>query len=103
MVSVTDEAKGMIEASAATLNMVRPHSSLGYGTPAAFAAKVEKTKRNERPSDRAGALRVSGPPRPGPSRSPASQGANQGSDRGDKYQLKWPKKQGRSTSPDFPN
>jgi putative transposase len=36
------EAKVLIEAWRQHFNMVRPHSSLGYLTPAAFAAKVEK-------------------------------------------------------------
>ncbi len=36
------EAKALIEAWRQHFNMVRPHSSLGYLTPAAFAAKIEK-------------------------------------------------------------
>ena len=36
------EAKVLIEAWRQHFNVVRPHSSLGYLTPAAFAAKVEK-------------------------------------------------------------
>jgi hypothetical protein len=40
--AATAEAQVLIEAWRRHFNTVRPHSSLGYLTPAAFAAKVEK-------------------------------------------------------------
>ena len=45
MVPVTDRGEGADRSVAEALqhfNTVRPHSSLGYLTPAAFAAKIEK-------------------------------------------------------------
>lgn len=57
------EAKVVIEAWRRHYNEVRPHSSLGYLTPAAFAAKVN----SQLPlPQRAGALRSTGASRPGP-------------------------------------
>ena len=37
-----DHARAKIAAWAADFNTGRPHSSLGYATPAAFAAELEK-------------------------------------------------------------
>jgi putative transposase len=57
------EAKVVIEAWRRHYNEIRPHSSLGYLTPTAFAAKLNQ----QRPfPQRAGALRDSGASRPGP-------------------------------------
>ena len=57
----------LIEAWRQHFNMVRPHSSLGYLTPAAFAAKVEKPDATEQPKRRADGCGIMGPPRPAPS------------------------------------
>ena len=60
------EAKVMIESWRRHYNEVRPHSSLGYLTPAAFAAG-SKTQSAASRMQRAGSLRYVGPPRPAPS------------------------------------
>ena len=58
------EAKVLIEDWRRHYNEVRPHSSLGYLTPNAFA---ELKEQDQRPvMQRAGTLRYVGPPRPGP-------------------------------------
>ena len=59
------EAKAIIEAWRRHYNEVRPHSSLGYLTPAEFAAKLEQTTQLPLPQ-RAGTLRDMGASRPGP-------------------------------------
>ena len=60
------EAKVVIETWRRHFNEVRPHSSLGYLTPAAFAARLRS--EDTAPADVTGrALRYLGPPRPAPS------------------------------------
>jgi putative transposase len=63
----------LIEAWRKHFNTVRPHSSLGYLTPAAFAAKIEKQGART-PKRRGGSLRYLGPPRPAPSHSRPARG-----------------------------
>ena len=67
------------ERGAGTYNEVRPHSSLGYLTPAEFVARQRKTQRPV--MRRAGPLRYVGPPRPGPLHQPPRKGQT-GSKRG---------------------
>src|SRR5215204_715980 len=62
------EAKVVIETWRRHYNQVRPHSSLGYLTPAEFAAKLKN----------AGPCHATcGPPRPGPLRNPLREGHRQ--------------------------
>ena len=73
------EAKVVIESWRRHYNEVRPHSSLGYLTPAEFAARLKR--QEQRPRKRRGsALRPMGPPRP-TRRSNIPRGASQGSNR----------------------
>jgi len=59
------EAKVLIEAWRQHFNTVRPHSSLGYLTPAAFAAKVEKQGATDaRATGRIAAVYGASAPRP---------------------------------------
>jgi putative transposase len=59
------EAKVLIEAWRRHFNMVRPHSSLGYLTPAAFAAKVEKQDATDaQATGRIAAVHGASAPRP---------------------------------------
>ena len=75
------EAKVVIETWRRHYNEVRPHSSLGYLTPAEFVAS--SSSKAQRPvTRRAGPLRYVGPPRPAPSHNrPArgKRGASEGS------------------------
>jgi hypothetical protein len=59
------EAKVLIEAWRQHFNNVRPHSSLGYLTPAGFA--TQSSKRQRSPKRRGRAPRYLGPSRPAPS------------------------------------
>jgi putative transposase len=66
------EAKVVIETWRRHYNELRPHSSLGYLTPAAFAAKIRKhDAARER---RGGPLRYVEPPRSAPSRNRPARG-----------------------------
>lgn len=59
------EAKVLIETWRRHFNTVRPHSSLGYLTPAAFAAKVEKQgATNAQATGRIAAVHGASAPRP---------------------------------------
>jgi len=59
------EAKVVIEAWRKHFNEVRPHSSLGYLTPAEFAAKLQHTNAAPASATGRGAARC-GASRPGP-------------------------------------
>ena len=89
------EAKIVIEAWRKHYNQVRPHSSLGYLTPAEFVAKLnEKTQHPCR--QRAGTLRCVGSPRPGPLHHRPARGIRRHK-RGQPSQVRTgPTKQGRS-------
>jgi putative transposase len=94
------EAKVVIEAWRRHFNEVRPHSSLGYLTPAAFAAKLQKT--NAAPASATGrsAARC-GAPRPGPLQHRPLRD-NQKTRRRQFFQLnRGPKNQGRSDTPNI--
>ena len=91
------EAKVVIEQWRRHYNEVRPHSSLGYLTPAAFTAQVARTAprdatgRDAAVCGASASRPVASPPAWGnSSKEPASQ-VNRG-----------PKKQGRSHTPHFP-
>jgi putative transposase len=89
------EAKVVIESWRRHYNEVRPHSSLGYLTPAAFAAKIRSTTQRPR-ERRGGPLRYMEPPRSAPSRNRPARG-NRRQQQGWSSQVKrGPKKPGRS-------
>jgi hypothetical protein len=58
------EAKVLIEAWRQHFNNVRPHSSLGYRTPAAFAAKLEQEAALAQATGRSAAVPGAFAPRP---------------------------------------
>ena len=59
------EAKVLIEAWRQHFNTVRPHSSLGYLTPAAFAAKIEEQDATDaQATGRTAAVHGASAPRP---------------------------------------
>ena len=60
------EAKVVIETWRRHYNEVRPHSSLGYLTPAEFVGEDRASKTQRRGRQRAGSLRYVGPPRSDP-------------------------------------
>ena len=75
----------MIEAWRRHYNEVRPHSSLGYLTPAAFCRKDQnRTPSGHDGADRCGMWGLRGPPR----RPAASQGANRSSNWGSSLKLR---------------
>lgn len=57
------EAKAVIETWRQHYNEVRPHSSLGYLTPAAFAAKIRNAAGADVTEDRCGPRGLRAPPR----------------------------------------
>ena len=70
------EAKAVIEAWRRHYNDVRPHSSIGYLTPAEFAMKLKPN--DAAPASATGRdAAVCGPPRPGPLHHPSRQGQMQ--------------------------
>jgi hypothetical protein len=89
------EAKVVIESWHRHYNEVRPHSSLGYLTPATFAAKIKA--HDAAPAERRGrALRYMEPPRSAPSHNRPARG-NRRQQQGWSSQAKrGPKKLGRS-------
>ena len=90
------EAKVVIETWRRHFNEVRPHSSLGYLTPAEFVAKIEEQDAASRAgngSDRCGMWGLRAPTRC----ITVPQGANEGRNEGGSSQAKrGPKKPGRS-------
>ena len=64
MVQSRGEAKALIEAWRQHFNYVRPHSSLGYLTPAAFAAKLEQDATAAQATGRSAAVPGAFAPRP---------------------------------------
>ena len=89
------EAKVVIETWRRHYNEVRPHSSLGYLTPAEFVAKIgSKTQRRGR--QRAGPLRYVGPPRSDPLHHRPARGKQRQKPRWSPQANRGPKKQGRS-------
>ncbi len=90
------EAKVVIETWRQHFNTVRPHSSLGYLTPAAFVARLKEPRRSIRAGDgpdRCGMWGLRGPPR----RINRPARGNQRQQPGWSPQVKTgPKKQGRS-------
>ena len=92
------EAKVLIEAWRQHFNTVRPHSSLGYLTPAAFAAEGREARRNEPPKRRGGSLRYMGPPRPAPSHNRPARGKRRQQSGWSSQVKRGPKKQGRSAT-----
>ena len=92
------EAKVVIETWRRHFNEVRPHSSLGYLTPAAFAARL-RTEDAAPAERRGGALRYVGPPRPAPSHHRPARGKSQ-EQRGRSTQAKtWSEETGQVTPP----
>jgi putative transposase len=89
------EAKVVIEGWRRHYNEVRPHSSLGYLTPAEFVAKIgAKTQRCDR--QRVGSLRYAEPPRSDPLHHRPARGKRR-INRGRSSQARrGPKKPGRS-------
>ena len=80
------EAKVVIENWRRHFNEVRPHSSLGYLTPATFAAKVginDVAPVQATGAERCGIWSLRAPPR----RPTALQGASKGSNRGSRLKL----------------
>ena len=87
-----EEAKVLIE-----VNMVRPHSSLGYLTPAVFAAKVEKQDATD--AQAMGRIAaVYGAPAPAPSDNRPARGKRRQQSGWLSQVKRGPKKQGRSLS-----
>ena len=80
------EARVVIESRRRHYNEVRPHSSLGYLTPAAFAAKIRE--QDAAPAQATGrSAAVCGSLRAPPRRATAPQGASQGSNEGGRLKL----------------
>jgi hypothetical protein len=77
------EAKAVIETWRRHYNEVRPHSSLGYLTPAAFAARLRGGGLSGDGADRCGMWSLRAPPR----RITVPQGAEKGRNRGGRLKL----------------
>ena len=91
------EAKVVIEAWRRHYNEVRPHSSLGYLTPAEFAAKLQQQDAASRFRNGPGRCATWGPPRPGPLQHRPARDNRRPGDAGVSQVNRGPKKQGVST------
>ena len=85
----------MIETWRLHYNQVRPHSSLGYLTPAEFAAKFEEQDAASR-RQRVGPLRYVGPPRSDPLHHRPARGKRRQNRGWTSQANRGPKKPGRS-------